>query len=90
MLTVSVGENGSPCRGAWAFRGFVYVHLCVGAGQYTIVLVMRGPEKGGKFGSHIMVLRLSEQCVMSTIIVWIEWFNGGHVKCNALSVWVQA
>ena len=80
MLTVSVGENGSPCRGAWALCGCVYVYLCVGAGQYMIVLVMRGPEKGKRFGYHIMVLRPSEQCVMSTIVVWIEWFK--DVACQ--------
>ena len=37
-----------------------------------VVLVMRGPEKGERFGYHIMVLRMSKQCVMSIIVVWTE------------------
>ena len=65
---MSVCANGSPCREAWARRGSGCVRLCVVAGQYVIVLVLRGPEMG-KFGSHIMVTRLLEQCLPSIIVV---------------------
>ena len=62
MLTVSVGENGSPCRGAWAFCGSVYVHLCVVAGLYMIVLVMRGPERGKIWVQHHGVAPVETVC----------------------------
>ena len=87
---MSVGENGSPCRGAWAFCGSVYVHLCVVAGQYMIVLVMRGPERGKIRIPHHGATPVGTVCNVDNRRVDRMVRRRGMSNVMQLSVWVQA